>query len=61
MEADERKGKPPLSVAKVIWRLAHHPNPPPQTVVGFSYKLLSLLYKLLPLRLTNWVVGKLYS
>lgn len=61
MEADERKGKSPLSVAKVIWRLANHPNPPPQTVIGFSYKLLSLLYKLLPLRLTNWVVGKLYS
>ncbi|HHV41878.1 MAG TPA: SDR family NAD(P)-dependent oxidoreductase [Clostridiaceae bacterium] len=61
MEADERQGKPPITVAKVIWSLAHRKNPPPQTVVGFSYKFLILLFKLFPLRLTNWIVGKLYS
>ncbi len=61
MEKDERKGKSPLTVAKAIYRLAVKKNPPPQLVVGFSYKLLVLLYKLLPLRIVNWVVGKLYS
>lgn len=61
MAADERSGKSPETVARVIYRLATRKNPPPQTVVGFSYKLLSLLYKIMPLRLGNWAVGKLYS
>ena len=36
MAADERKGKPPETVAKIIYRLATRKNPPPQTVVGLS-------------------------
>ncbi len=61
MSADERKGKHPDTVARVIYRLATRKNPPPQTVVGLSYKFLTLLNKFLPLRLSNWVVGKIYN
>lgn len=61
MERDERAGKSPESVSGVIYRLLTSKNPPPCKTVGFTYKLIILLEKLLPTRLMLWVVKKLYG
>lgn len=61
MEKDEQKGKPPVSVAKVVYKLIKKKNPPALVSVGFSYKLIHLLSKILPLRLMLFIVKKLYT
>ena len=60
MEHDETHGMPPEAVAAEILRQAEKRSPKPTVVVGFTYKALSLLIKLLPIRFSNWLVGKLY-
>ena len=36
-------------------------NSKPIMALGFSYKVLCVLIKLLPVRLVNWLVGLLYA
>lgn len=60
MERDELGGKPPEFVARVVVKQALAANPKPRVVVGFSYKALVLIKKLLPARLALFVVRKLY-
>ena len=61
MERDERKGIPPARVAEVIVRAACRKVPAPLYVAGFKYRLLLLLYNVLPARTAIWLVGKVYS
>lgn len=61
MEKDEREGKSPLSVAKVIYKVINKKNPPSRITVGLSYKLIVLLQKILPRRLMLWIVKKIYG
>lgn len=61
MEKDERKGMSPESVGRYIAKLALKKSVKPVYTVGSSYKCLSLLCKLLPCRLRNWIVGVLYA
>lgn len=61
MEKDELNGVDPINVAKVINKLINKKNPKVINVVGFSYKLLLFLYKILPSRLAFWVLYKLYA
>ena len=61
MEKDERNGKDPSSVAKVVYRVFCRKNPPALISVGFQYKLVSFLAKILPNRLMLKIVGKLYG
>ena len=35
-------------------------NPPVRVAVGFDYKFLALLAKILPSRLVNWIVKMIY-
>ena len=60
MERDENKGRSPLSVAKVMLKVAETKNPPPVCSVGFEYKCACVLAKFLPQRLINYIVRKLY-
>ena len=60
MERDEQKGMPPIKVAQVVFKVATQKNPPLVKTVGFAYKTLSLLSRLLPTKLVNYIVGKLY-
>ena len=60
MEKDEQNGKSPITVAKVVYKVLKRKNPPPNVTVGFGYKFLCLLAKLLPTRFVNFIVGKLY-
>jgi len=61
MEKDERSGKSPKSVAKVGYKLFCRKNPPALVSVGFSYKLVAFLAKVLPNRLMLAIVEKMYS
>lgn len=61
MEKDERTGKSPESVAKVVYKTINKKNPPALKAVGFSYKLIAFLSKVLPNRFVLYIAGKLYG
>lgn len=61
MEKDEQNGKSPLEVAKVMYKLSKKKKMPPTKVVGFGYKTLSFLAKILPQKFMLFVVSKLYT
>ena len=60
MAKDEQNGKSPESVAKVVYKVSKRKNPPIRVAVGFDYKLLCFLIKILPSKLTNYILSKLY-
>ena len=61
MEKDERNGADPTKVAKVILKVSKKKNPNTYYIVGFSYKLLAFLQRILPKRLVNYIVYKIYA
>lgn len=61
MERDEQKGKPASSVATALWRLSQKKRPKSAYVLGWDYKAIALLTKLLPLRLMDYILAKLYA
>ena len=60
MEKSERKGMQPIAVAKHVYKIAKRKNPPLISSVGFGYKCISLLLKIVPVRWSNYLVYKLY-
>lgn len=60
MERDEQNGKPPESVARVALRLASKKNPPVRRAVGMGYRALVLLKRLLPARLVEMLLRRIY-
>ncbi len=61
MAKDEQNGKSPESVAKVVLKVAKRRNPPIRTTVGFAYKCIAMLKKLLPKSLVEKLVKMLYT
>lgn len=61
MERDEQKGMKPISVSKLIYKMATRKNPPPVATVGFSNKLICVLAKFLPKRLVNYIIKGIYG
>ncbi len=61
MERDEQGGMSPDYVAKCICRAVARKRPRPLYTVGGKYRVFTCLAKLLPARLCNWLVGKLYA
>lgn len=61
MERDEQNGMDPAVIAKVFYRAARQKRPKPLKTIGFQYKVFALLHKLLPIRLVNRLLGKLYA
>ena len=61
MEHDEQNGMSPDKVAKVFYKISRKKNPPAHVTVGFSYKLIAFLAKVLPERFVLWIVNKLYG
>lgn len=61
MERDEQKGMAPEFAGAYIAKIALKKRVKPLYTVGFGYKCLSLLCKLLPCGLRNWIVGLLYA
>jgi short-subunit dehydrogenase len=60
MEKDEKNGYSPRKVAKTVLKVAKRKNPPVRVTVGFSYKLIYLLSKILPTRLKLLVLKWIY-
>lgn len=62
METDETKGGEAFAVARRIYRLlAEKKNPKVVSTLGAKYAAALVLFKWLPLRLANYLVGTLYS
>ncbi|MDR3644886.1 MAG: SDR family oxidoreductase [Clostridia bacterium] len=60
MEHDEQNGRSPRETARIALRLGECRNPPVRVVVGFEYKVMVFLRRLLPHRLINYVIGLMY-
>ena len=61
MEHDEQNGMDPAVAGAYIAKIALKDKPKPVYTIGFSYKAICVLLKLLPCRLSNWLIGKLYA
>ena len=61
MEKDEERGMSAQKVGKAICGIALKRKVRPIYVIGGSYRLLCVLAKILPLGLTNRIVGRLYA
>ena len=60
MERDEQSGMSSEYLAKQLYKVAMKRNPKPLYTAGTEYKIFVFLEKLLPKRLSNWIVGLLY-
>ncbi len=61
MEYDEQTGMPPEAAGKFIAKAAIGSSKRPVRTIGFSYKVVCFLAKILPLGLMNKIIGKLYA
>lgn len=61
MERDEQNGMPPSALAKRAYRISTRKNPKPLYSCGFAYSLFCVLAGVLPKRLVNWILSKLYG
>ena len=60
MASDEQNGRSPDTVARVALDLTARRNPPARVPVGFEYKALMLLMRIMPDRAKEAVLSKLY-
>lgn len=58
MEKDERNGMSPLCVSKAIYKVIRKKKSPSRKTIGFSYKLIVLLSKILPRNLCYMLLKK---
>ena len=61
MERDEQNGMDPAKAGAYIAKIALKKHPKPVYTIGFGYKAICVLLKLLPSRLANWAIGLLYA
>ncbi len=61
MEHDERTGMKPEQAGAYVARMALRKNSRPMAALGLAYKGAAMLAKLLPRKLSNWVVGLIYA
>lgn len=61
MEHDERTGMKPEKIGKMVANIALRRHSRPLIALGGAYKAASMIVKLLPHRLTNWIVFKIYA
>ena len=60
MAADEQNGKSPDTVARIALKLAGRKDPPARIPVGFEYKALMLLLRIMPDRVKEFILSKMY-
>ena len=61
MERDEQRGLSPQAMARCLYRIATARHPRPQYIGGAEYRLFAFLHWLLPQRLVNYIVGRIYA
>lgn len=60
MAYDEQHGKPPESVVNEVIKIIGRKNPPVRVAVGFEYKFACFLIKILPSKLIDFILYKIY-
>jgi len=61
MEHDERNGMSPDEAGAYIAKIALKKKVKPLYAIGFQYKAFAVIMKLLPCRLSNWILGLIYA
>ena len=61
MEKDERGGMKAETAGRYVAKIALKKSVKPLYAIGFAYKAVCVLIKLLPCRFANWIVGKIYA
>ena len=61
MEKDERGGMSPAVAGRYVAKIALKKNVKGLYAIGFSYKAVCFLAKILPVRPFNWLIGKIYA
>ena len=61
MERDEQGGMSPAFAGAYVAKVALKEHSKPLVALGTSYKAAAVLAKLLPRRLSNWIVGLIYA
>ena len=61
MERDEQHGLTPQAMARSLYHIATARYPRPQYIGGAEYRLFAFLHWLLPQRLVNYIVGRIYA
>ena len=61
MEKDEQKGMSPEIAGKYIAKVALRKKVKPVCAIGVSYKILSVMCKIFPCSIRNFVVGMMYA
>lgn len=61
MEHDEQNGMDPLRIGTKLLKISQCKHPRPLYTAGAKYHAFAFLTRVLPNRLVNWIVGKLYS
>lgn len=61
MEKDEQNGVNPIKVVKVVTKIINKKRMPIQVTVGVDYKILVFLSKILPKRLVELIITKMYG
>ena len=57
---DELNGPGPEQIANIVVKLTTRKNPPVRVTVGFVYKVFAMLKRLLPSRLVEFILSKMY-
>lgn len=61
MEKDEVNGMSPEIIGKAIYKISRKNHPKKQYTIGFKYKVLLLLAKILPIGIVDKIIRKIYS
>ncbi|MCR4854549.1 MAG: SDR family oxidoreductase [Erysipelotrichaceae bacterium] len=61
MEKDEQSGASAKSAADFICRIAAKKKVKPLYTIGMEYSLIVILLKVLPCRLSNYLIGRIYA
>lgn len=61
MEKDEKNGADPVYAGKFIAKIALKNKKKPLYTIGFSYKFVIFLYKILPCKILNKLIGLIYA
>ena len=61
MEHDEQNGMSPARIADRLYRISRKRHPKGLYSCGIQYQACLLLGKLLPVRLYNWILAKMYA
>ena len=61
MEHDEQTGMDPAKAGSFVGRVALKTGHKPLYTIGFAYQAAVFLTKILPARVLNWLIGKIYA